>query len=76
MEKELNARNECYYCIHKRSVDGDAHIRCAKPDGQIKGHEHGIRKGWFIYPYLFDPVWKTNMCNNYESKTKKEKSYG
>lgn len=31
------------------------------------GNEHDIRSGWFMYPLLFDPVWKEKMCNNFES---------
>jgi len=62
--------NECYSCINKRSVLGNAHIRCAEPDPEMEGHHHGIKEGWFYYPQLFDPTWKLRMCNNY--KVKKE----
>ena len=58
--------NECYHCAHKRKVPGNAHIRCVKPDANMRGSEHGIRQGWFFYPLLFDPIWKTVMCKNYE----------
>lgn len=66
--KKRTMMNECYDCIHKRSVPGNAHIRCAKPDKQMTGDSHGIRNGWFIYPLLFDPTWKTKDCNNFEKK--------
>jgi hypothetical protein len=59
-------RNECYLCAHKREVPGNAHIQCVKPDADIRGNQHGIDKGWFYYPFLFDPAWKENMCKNYE----------
>ena len=58
----------CYTCVHKREVPGNAHIRCANPDSGMTGDEHGIKKGWFFYPMLFDPVWMTKECSNYESK--------
>jgi hypothetical protein len=34
----------------------------------MSGSEHGIRHGWFFYPLLFDPVWKTKACVNHEIK--------
>ena len=61
--------NECWDCVNKREVPGNAHIRCVKPDAEMSGNEHGIKNGWFMYPLLFDPTWKEKLCNNYESKT-------
>lgn len=66
-----NMMNECHSCIYKRNVPGDAHIACAKPDPAMTGHQHGIDKGWFVYPFLFDPTWKTKVCTNYKEREKK-----
>ena len=66
VKQERTIMNECYLCAHMRSVPGNAHIQCVKPDPDMQGHRHGIKRGWFIYPSLFDPRWKTRMCNNYE----------
>jgi len=60
--------NECHLCKNKRNVPGDCHIKCIKPDKKMTGNEHGIREGWFLYPFNFDPTWKTKMCNNFESE--------
>ena len=60
---------ECYDCAHKRDVPGNCHIRCANPDQEMSGHAHGIKNGWFFYPLLFDPVWKTKACTNYCPKS-------
>jgi hypothetical protein len=68
-EKE-QAMSECWSCIHRRSIPGDAHISCIKPDPQMTGHPHGVRNGWFLYPINFDPVWKAKLCANYEAKEK------
>ncbi len=57
--------NECHSCNNKRTVPGNCHIRCANPDPKMTGDKHGMEKGWFFYPGLFDPVWKTKMCTNY-----------
>jgi hypothetical protein len=34
---------------------------------EIKGDPHGIRNGWFNWPYNFDPIWLEN-CNGFEEK--------
>jgi len=67
MRIERDKMNECYHCAHKRSVAGNAHIQCVKPDASMSGVEHGIKNGWFFYPMLFDPTWKKVMCKNYEN---------
>lgn len=66
--KEKDKRNECYHCKYKQEILGDAHIGCAKPDPKMEGNVHGIRNGWFFYPFCFDPVWKEKKCSNYEEK--------
>ena len=35
----------------------------------VKGKAHGIRNGWFNWPWDFDPVWLEN-CDGYEEKEK------
>jgi len=60
--------SNCYDCKHKRAVMGDSHISCAKPDPEMTGHPQGIKRGWFIYPLLFDPCWMTKECINFEEK--------
>lgn len=63
-----NRPDNCYECRHMRDVPGNCHIRCVNPDPNMTGSAHGIREGWFYYPMLFDPVWKTSICANYEAK--------
>lgn len=33
----------------------------------IEADPHGIKKGWFNWPWNFDPVWLKN-CNGFEQK--------
>lgn len=33
----------------------------------VKGNPHGIKSGWFNWPYNFDPVWLEN-CDGFEEK--------
>ena len=65
---ERNKMNECYQCIHRRTIPDDAHSRCVNPDPNMKGYQHGIKSGWFMYPVNFDPVWKEVDCANFEEK--------
>lgn len=64
---ERNARTECWSCKHQQKVPGNAHIKCAKPDPEMRGSPHGVKNGWFFYPFLFDPTWKEKSCSNYEA---------
>jgi len=57
----------CYVCKHKVDVPYNSHISCSKPDIKMRGNAHGIKNGWFVYPLLFDPVWGTKECSNFES---------
>jgi hypothetical protein len=66
---EMTRINECYSCKHRRNVPGDAHISCAKPDPNMTGNYHGIVNGWFWYPLVFDPTWKTKICATREAIT-------
>lgn len=59
---------ECYTCIHARSLPGNTHIACVKLDPLMTGDAHGVMNGWFFYPYLFDPTWKTRLCTTRESR--------
>jgi hypothetical protein len=36
---------------------------------KIGANPHGIRCGWFSWPYNFDPVWLT-QCEGFEAKEK------
>lgn len=59
---------QCWSCVHARSVPGDAHILCAKFDPEITVDPHGAAHGWATYPVLFDPTWLTKECRNHEGK--------
>lgn len=58
----------CWDCKHMEQVPDHAHIKCNNPDPQMTGDSHGIKFGWFNYPNLFDPIWRTKECSNYKTK--------
>ena len=60
--------SKCYECQYKRNIPGDCHIQCMNPDPGMTGNPHGIKKGWFYYPFIFDPVWMTKECENFTPK--------
>ena len=64
--------NECYSCKNRRTIAGDCHSNCTKPDKFMTANKHGIANGWFNYPWNFDPIWKTKVCENYEAITKRK----
>ena len=33
----------------------------------VTGNEHGIRNGWFAWPFNFDPVW-LDACDGFKEK--------
>ena len=35
----------------------------------VKGNPHGIRSGWFNWPFNFDPVW-LESCDGFGAKEK------
>lgn len=58
----------CYRCRHRRNVPGDAHSACDNLDARVTADQHGIRNGWFFWPFNFDPVWLTG-CSGFVAKT-------
>ena len=48
---------KCYNCIHRRKLVGDAHSACNNVLADVTGNKHGIKNGWFQWPFNFDPIW-------------------
>ena len=63
----MSERPNCYDCLHRKMVLGDAHSRCANTEAKVTGNEHGRRSGWFLWPANFDPVW-LESCDGFEPK--------
>lgn len=67
----------CYTCQHRQEVPGSAHSMCdagmnALFDGihngpKVVGAAHGIKSGWFMWPFNFDPVW-LESCDSHKPK--------
>jgi len=51
----------CKNCIYKKNVPGNTHIECTRLGCKpINVREHGVKNGWFMFPFLFDPIWAEN----------------
>jgi hypothetical protein len=50
-------RNKCYGCAYRAEIPGNAHSRCHNKEAVVAGDAHGIKNGWFVWPYNFDPTW-------------------
>ena len=55
----------CYKCKFRQNLVGDFHSKCANKKAKVTGNTHGIRHGWFNWPYNFDPMW-LESCNGIE----------
>ncbi len=71
MSKKLTKYNQCYSCVHRRTIPGSCHTRCAAPwkgGDTPKGDSHGIENGWWYFPFNFDPTWHEDLCSRYKAK--------
>lgn len=59
--------NECYKCIHRRSLTYSAHSECVNNEAKVEGLQQGIKRGWFNWPINFDPTWLVS-CDGFQAK--------
>lgn len=57
----------CYDCVFRQTIPGDAHSSCTNLQAKVKGDDYGKRSGWFFGPINFDPVW-LEECDGFEKK--------
>lgn len=63
-------RKQCYGCGYRQEIPGDTHISClfdwrrGSLDGILApgGNRHGIIKGWYNFPFNYDPTWMAEEC--------------
>lgn len=59
----------CYECKYRGTIPGDCHSCCSNFNAKVLGHAHGIKSGWFYWPFNFDPVWLIS-CDRFEKNEK------
>ena len=57
----------CYTCVYRRDVPGDSHVMCVVGNARVVGDPTGIRNGWFVWPFNFDPTWLVS-CDKHETQ--------
>lgn len=55
----------CYDCKFRHDLTGDCHSFCSNSKADVSGNMHGIRSGWFNWPWNFDPTWLTE-CDGFK----------
>lgn len=67
------SKPNCYECIHRGDLPGNAHSHCNNilGVGVMEANTYGVKMGWFLWPYNFDPVWLIK-CDGFTPKPKKE----
>ena len=68
--RQLKVKPNCYKCKYRGDIPGDAHSCCKNANAKVSGHKHGIKNGWFFWPFNFDPVWLVS-CTGFEEKETK-----
>ena len=71
-EFAADQKPDCYKCVHRLDVPGDAHSRCNNHNAKVTGDAHGVRSGWFHWPVNFDPTWLVS-CNGFSNKEEDRK---
>lgn len=64
MKENQKGKSDCYKCVHRLTIPGDAHTRCNNHKADVIGNQHGIKNGWFRWPLNFDPTW-LESCNGF-----------
>ena len=68
MSKE---KKTCYQCEYRCTIPGDGHTMCAfqwnpKKQAIPEGASHGIKNGWWFFPFNFDHVWMIGECSEFK----------
>lgn len=64
---EVLPADKCRSCLFMHTNSGTHHIGCKKRNVLVVGSDHGIKNGWFDFPYYFDPIW-LEECISYRPK--------
>lgn len=59
------AKPNCHACRSHRHIPGDCHVSCVNAAARVTANEHGVRMGWFLWPFNFDPTWLVS-CDSFD----------
>ena len=66
---QMETPPDCKTCKYVRPVQGDVHKKCVNKNAHVEGAELGIKKGYFMWPFNFDPRWLVK-CDGYVKRGK------
>ena len=66
-DKKKTMSGACYGCKYRTTIPGDAHSQCLNVGAAVRGNDHGIKSGWFMWPWNFDPTWLIS-CNGFKKR--------
>ena len=72
MQKKKVEKPNCYKCVHRLTIPGNAHTRCNNFQAKVVGDPHGIKNGWFMWPLNFDPTWLIS-CDGFSDNPEDKK---
>ena len=62
---------DCYKCFYRAQTSFSHHSTCGNFHANVRGSVHGVRKGWFYWPFDFDPVW-LEACDGFKAKVQQK----
>jgi hypothetical protein len=70
---DKDKKKTCYQCCFRGSVPGSAHSSCSfewsrNLENAPEGDSHGIKKGWWVFPWNYDPGWMIGQCKEFKQK--------
>lgn len=70
-------KSNCHQCAYKENIPGNCHISCrfnwAKSELQPPlSNPVGVRRGWYAFPFNYDPVWQIEPCKAFSDKKDNE----
>lgn len=72
MKLRTKRKPNCYKCVFRHDLPGDAHSGCNNFKARVHASAHGIVNGWFTWPFNFDPTWLIS-CTGFKPKGDNDK---
>ena len=64
---------DCHKCRYRGwGLSGSHHLGCCNPAAKVRGNAHGVRNGWFTWPFDFDPIW-LEACDGFQEEYQRKK---
>lgn len=69
----MTEKKTCYSCAYCGTIPGSCHASCtyawSNDEKMPAGDTHGIKNGWYMFPFNYDPVWMDEECTAHAKET-------